>query len=109
MQIILKEYTVDDNISSFRYSSLAICYKSTILVSCHQKNDRILIFFQVFKQTYSGEVITVVLMCRKIYRKCFIFYEKLETLNAREKVDIILEHFHLNSQDPQVFQDVSGV
>ena len=75
MQIILKEYTVDDNISSFRYSSLAICCKSTILVSCHQKNDRILIFFQVFKQTYSGEVITVVLMYRK-YTESASFFMK---------------------------------
>ena len=36
MQSILEEYTLDHNINSFRYSSLAICYKSTILVSCHQ-------------------------------------------------------------------------
>ena len=34
MQSILEENTLDHNISSFRYSSLAICYKSTILVSC---------------------------------------------------------------------------
>ena len=33
MQSILEENTLDQNISSFRYSSLAICYKSTILVS----------------------------------------------------------------------------
>ena len=70
MQSILEDYTLDHNISSFRYSSLVICYKSTILVSCHQKNDGIL-FFQVFKQTYSGEVISVVLM----YKKCTeVFY-----------------------------------
>ena len=34
MQSILEENTLDHNISSFRYSSLAICYESTILVSC---------------------------------------------------------------------------
>ena len=32
MQSILEENTLDHNISSFRYSSLVICYKSTILV-----------------------------------------------------------------------------
>ena len=47
MQSILEEYTLDHNISSFRYSSIAICYESTILVSCHQKSYGIL-FFQVF-------------------------------------------------------------
>ena len=30
MQSILEEYTLDHNISSFRYSSLSICYKSIV-------------------------------------------------------------------------------
>ena len=47
VQSILEEYTLDHNISRFRYSSLVICYKSTILVSCHQKIDGIS-FSQVF-------------------------------------------------------------
>ena len=38
MQSILEEYTLDHNISSFRYSKLAICYKGTIPVLCPQKN-----------------------------------------------------------------------
>ena len=48
MQSILGEYTLDHNISSFRYSSFAIYYKSTILVSIHQKNGGIS-FFYLFK------------------------------------------------------------
>ena len=48
MQSILEGYTLDHNISSFRYSSLAICYKSTILVSSHDGIS----FFQSFKQTF---------------------------------------------------------
>ena len=51
MQSILEKYTLDHKISSFRYSSFAICYKSTILISCPQKNDGIS-FFQSFKQTF---------------------------------------------------------
>ena len=106
MQSILEEDALDHNTSSFKYSSLAICYKSTIPVSCHQqKNDRIS-FFQVFEQTYSGKVISVVLMYRKYTESVSLFYEKLETLNAREEVDIILGDFILNSQDPQLFQDI---
>ena len=31
MQSILEEYTLDHNVSSFIYTSLTICYKSTIL------------------------------------------------------------------------------
>ena len=108
MQSILEEYTLDPNISSFRYSSLSICYKSTIPVSCHQENDGIS-FFQVFKQTYSGKIISVELMYRKYTESVSLFYEKFETLNAREEVDIILGYFNLNAQDPQVFQDVSSV
>ena len=106
MQSILEEHALDHNTSSFKYSSLAICYKRTVPVSCHQqKNDRIL-FFQVFEQTYSGKVISVVLMYRKYTESVSLFYEKLETLNAREEVDIILGDFSLNAQDPQVFQDI---
>ena len=48
MQSILGEYTLDHNISSFRYSSFASYYKSTILVSFHQKNGGIS-FFYLFK------------------------------------------------------------
>ena len=92
MQSILKEYTLDHNISSFRYFSIAICYKSTILVSSHEKNDGVL-FSQVFEQTYSGKVIRVELMHRKYTESVSLFYEKSETLNAREEVDIILRDF----------------
>ena len=74
-QSILEEYTLDHNISSFRYSSFVICYKSTILASCHQKNDEIL-FFQLFKQTYSGKVISVVLMYRDNIQKVFHYFMK---------------------------------
>ena len=48
MQSILEEYTLDHNISSFRYSKLAICYKGTIPVLCPQKNYGTS-FFQSFK------------------------------------------------------------
>ena len=51
LQSILEEYTLNHNVSSFRYSSLAICYKSTDFISFHWKNDGIL-FFQFFKQTF---------------------------------------------------------
>ena len=100
--------SIDHNISSCRYYSLAICYKSTVLVSCHQKYDGIS-FFQVFKQTYSGKIISVVLMYRKYAESVSLFHEKLQTLNAKEEVDIILEDFNLNAQDPQVLQDISSV
>ena len=108
MQSILDEHTPDHNISNFGFSSLAICYKSTIFVSCHHENDGTS-FFQVFRQTYSGKVISVVLMYRKCTESVSLFYEKLETLNAREEVDIILGDLNLNSQDPQVFQDIPSV
>ena len=39
-----------------------------------------------------------------MYRSVLLFYEKLETLNAREEVDIILGDFNLNAQDPQCFK-----
>ena len=64
-------------------------------------------FFQVFKQMYSGKVINVVLMYRKYTESVSLFKEKLETLNAREEVDIIRGDFNLNALDPQVFQDIS--
>ena len=108
MQSIHDEHTIDHNISNFRFSSLAICCKSTILVSCHHENDGTS-FFQVFRQTYSGKVINVVFMYRKCTESVSLFYEKLETLNAREEVDIILGNLNLNSQDPQVFQDIPSV
>ena len=47
-------------------------------------------------------------MYRK-HKSVSIFYEKLETLNAREEVGIILGDFNLNAQDPQVFQHISSV
>ena len=106
-RVFLKRYTLDHNMCSFRYSSLTISYKNTILVSCYQKNDGIS-FFYFFKQIYSGKVIGVVLMYRK-HKSVSIFYEKLETLNAREEVGIILGDFNLNAQDPQVFQHISSV
>ena len=46
-------------------------------------------FFQVFKQTYSGKVISVVLMYSKQTESVSLFYEKLETLSAREEVIIL--------------------
>ena len=99
MQNILEEYTLDHNVSSFIYSILVIFHKSIILVSCHQKNDGIS-FYYFFKQTYSGKVISVVLMYIKHTESVLLFYEKL--VNAREEVDIILEEFNLNPQDSQV-------
>ena len=41
-------------------------------------------------------------MYRK-HKSASIFYEKLETLNAREEVGIILGDFNLNAHVPQVF------
>ena len=61
------------------------------------------------KQTYSRKVVSVVLMYRKYTESVSLFYEKLETLNARKEVDIILQNFDLNAQDPEVFQDTSSV
>ena len=49
IQSILEEYTLDHNTSSFRYSSLASCYKSTTLFYIIRKMDFI---FPVFKQTF---------------------------------------------------------
>ena len=83
MQSILEESTEDHNISSFKYSSFAICYKSTIIVPCHQKNDEIS-FFSFLKQIYSVKFISVVLMYMKHTESISLFYKKLETLNARE-------------------------
>ena len=65
VQSILEEYTLDHNISSFRYSSLALCYKSTNLVSCHQK-DYGISFSYFFRHIYSGKIISVVLMYRSV-------------------------------------------
>ena len=48
-------------------------------------------------------------MYRKHTKRVSLFYENLETLNAREEVDIILGDFNLNTQDPQVFQHISSV
>ena len=48
-------------------------------------------------------------MYRKYPNSVSLFYENLETLNARKKVDIILGDFNLNAQDPQVFQDILRV
>ena len=107
-RVFLKRYTLDHNMCSFRYSSLTVPYKNTILVSCHQKNDGIS-FFYFFKQIYSGKVISVILMHRKHTESVSIFYEKLGTLNAREEVSIILEDFNLNAQDPQAFQHIYSV
>ena len=48
-------------------------------------------------------------MYKKYTESVSSLYEKLETLNAREEVDIIVENFNLNAQDSQVFQDISRV
>ena len=48
-------------------------------------------------------------MYRKYAESVSLFHKKLQTLNAKEEVDIILEDFNLNAQDPQVLQDISSV
>ena len=108
IQSILEEYTLDHNISIFRYSSLALCYKSTNLVSCHQK-DYGISFSYFFRQIYSGKIISVVLMYRKHTESVWLFYERLENINAREETDVILWDFNLNAQDLQEFQCFSSI
>ena len=43
------------------------------------------------------------LVYRKHAESVLIFYEKLDTLNTADEVDIILGDSHLDALDPQVF------
>ena len=51
----------------------------------------------------------MILIYKKYTENVSLFHEKLETLNAKGEVDIILGVFHLNAQNQQMFQHISIV
>ena len=48
-------------------------------------------------------------MYRKHRESVSLLCEKLETLNAKDEINIILGVFNLDAQDSQVFQHISSV
>ena len=94
--------------SDYQFSSLAICYQKSVLMQCHQKGEGISVI-KLCKSTYSNDCVSIDILYRRQLSTISAFVSNLELLNNSSEINIVLEHFNLDTLDPRLFEQISNI